>query len=717
VSAKSADLLLEIGTEEIPARFLPSARRQLKALAEKHLAAASLAHGDLRVYATPRRLAILAEGVPVVQPDRPFTELGPLKTQAFDPSGKPTPAAEGFARKHSVAVSALKVVEDKKGPRMAVSGVELGRAAAEVLPGVLESVLKGFEFPRAMRWPQAPGRTFARPIRWLVAMHGTKALRFSVGEVAAAPATMGRRFVHPKPLPVKSAGDYLKVLKKAGILVDETERKALIRREADRLAVKASGRVLWDEALLAEVADLVEAPCPLLGTFPREALELPQAVIVAAMQEHQRYFPVVDEAAKLLPHFITVANGVATRSVVAGNERVLKARLADARFFWTTDSRKKLEDGLAALGGVVWQANGGTMLDKAKRVERLARVLAMYYKTLKVLPGIDHEAVGRAGLLAKADLVTAMVGEFPGLQGVVGGLYAAASGEPPAVVRGIAEHYRPSGPGDDIPASDEGCLVALADKVDHLAGHFRLGHAPTGTADPYGLRRAAIGIIRILAEREWRLPMPLSALLGVSASEHVDREHLAAEILKAAKATEPLPLIDLGTRKVVLAAHAFIRARLEAVFEEQGFQHDEIQAALVDFEDILYATRRLKALVTLKMRPGFRDTLLALSRVTNILAKVEGEGSASREALDEPERELYDAHQRVAARARELAEAGDFEALYGVLATLKPAIDAFFDRVLVMDPDEAVRRRRLDLLKLVEGTIRLFVDVRQLALI
>jgi len=481
--------------------------------------------------------------------------------------------------------------------------------------------------------------------------------------------------------------------------------------------VKASGRVLWDEALLAEVADLVEAPCPLLGTFPREALELPQAVIVAAMQEHQRYFPVVDEAAKLLPHFITVANGVATRSVVAGNERVLKARLADARFFWTTDSRKKLEDGLAALGGVVWQANGGTMLDKAKRVERLARVLAMYYKTLKVLPGIDHEAVGRAGLLAKADLVTAMVGEFPGLQGVVGGLYAAASGEPPAVVRGIAEHYRPSGPGDDIPASDEGCLVALADKVDHLAGHFRLGHAPTGTADPYGLRRAAIGIIRILAEREWRLPMPLSALLGVSASEHVDREHLAAEILKAAKATEPLPLIDLGTRKVVLAAHAFIRARLEAVFEEQGFQHDEIQAALVDFEDILYATRRLKALVTLKMRPGFRDTLLALSRVTNILAKVEGEGSASREALDEPERELYDAHQRVAARARELAEAGDFEALYGVLATLKPAIDAFFDRVLVMDPDEAVRRRRLDLLKLVEGTIRLFVDVRQLALI
>jgi len=719
VPVKAADLLFEIGTEEIPARFLPSVRRQLGQAALERLPGERLAASPVRsltTYATPRRLVLIFEDVFMRQSDVIETVSGPPRAQSFDSEGRPTPALEGFARKAGVSVSAIREIQTEKGPRMGFRRTVKGKPAEDVLPGILEYIVKRLEFPKAMRWPQAPGMTFGRPIRWLLAMHGNRPIRVAVGDVASAPATRGRRFVHPKPLPVRSADDYLRVVKKAGIVVDEGERRSLIRREADRLASRAGGRVLWDEDLLAEVADLVEAPIPVLGSYPREALELPQAVIVAAMQEHQRYFPVVDAAGKLLPHFITVANGVATTSVVAGNERVLKARLADARFFWTTDSRKKLEDGLNALGGVVWQANAGTMLDKAKRVERIARLLAMYYKTLKVLPDIDHDAVGRAGLLAKADLTTAMVGEFPGLQGVVGGLYAGASGEPPAVVRGIADHYRPSGPADDIPPSDEGCLVALADKVDHLAGHFRLGHAPTGTADPFGLRRAAIGIIRILSEREWRLPMPLSALVAVAASEHVDREHLAAEIIKAAKATEPLPPIDLGTHKVVRAAHAFIRARLEAVFEEQGFQHDEIQAALVDFEDVLYAARRLKALVTLKMRPGFRETMLALSRVTNILPKgYECDGIAL-EPLDDPERALATAFLGVNTRAKELAEAGDFEALYDLLATLKPAINAFFERVLVMDPDESVRRRRLDLLKTIEGTIRLFVDVRALVL-
>lgn len=717
MAGKLADLLFEIGTEEIPARFLPSARRQLRTLAEKNLAGASFEHGEIRVFATPRRLALLVEGVPAKQADREFTELGPPKAAAFDAAGKPTAAAEGFARKHGVAVAALLVVEDKKGPRMAVSGVEKGRAAGDVLPGVLEAVFRGMEFPRSMRWPQAPAATFARPVRWLLALHGTASLRVTAGGVVAAPATLGRRFVHPKPLPVRAAGDYLGVMKKAGILIDEGERRALVRREADRLAAQAGGRVLWDESLLGEVADLVEAPVPLIASFPREALDLPQAVIVAAMQEHQRYFPVADADGRLLPHFITVANGVATKSVVTGNERVLKARLADARFFWEADGKRKLDDLLAGLGSVVWQAKGGTLFDKAKRIERLARVLAMYYRTLKVLPEIDHDAVGRAALLAKADLVTAMVGEFPTLQGVVGGLVAAAAGEPASVVRGIAEHYRPLGPGDDVPASDEGCLVALADKLDHLAGHFRLGHVPTGTADPFGLRRAAIGIIRILAEREWRLPMPLSALLGLAASQHVDREQMADEILRAAKAAQRLPQIDLGTRRVAATAHGFIRARLEAVFEEQGFQHDEIQAALVDFDDVLYAARRLRALATLKMRPGFRETILALSRVTNILPKDHVFEGVSLEGLDASERALAMAWADVAPRAKEFAEAGNFEGVFGELAKLKPAIDAFFDGVLVMDPDAEVRRRRLGLLGAVAATIRLFVDVRALAIV
>ena len=454
--------------------------------------------------------------------------------------------------------------------------------------------------------------------------------------------------------------------------------------------------MLWDEALLEEVANLVEAPVAILGSFPREALELPQPVLVAAMQEHQRYFPLGDAEGKLLPYFVAVSNGVNTRTVVTGNERVLKARLADARFFYQADKKKGLDGFLQPLSGVVWQAGAGTMLDKSKRLEALAGWLAEQV-------GVDGRMAKRAGLLCKADLVTQMVYEFPTLQGVTGGLYAEAGGEPRDVARAIAEHYRPQGPSDELPSTDVGAVLALADKVDSLALHFALGHVPSGTADPYGLRRAALGIIRILFDRDWRVS--LASFMGRAVED-------GGKVLANSTAT----VLHEGVDKIVASCRSFLRARLETVFEEQGFAHDEIQASLVDFDDVVLATKRLRALAVVRQHADFRAVMFALSRVTNILPKGFSGTTVDLAACQSEERALYEAHERIRREAVRCGRDGDFERLYTLLSSLKPSIDLFFDKVLVMDQDASVRNRRLALLKNVEASIRLFADVKRLVI-
>ncbi len=684
----TAPFLIEIGTEEIPARFLPGFRRQLAERGRDELARIGLLAGSpVRTFATPRRLVLEAPTLKVHQEDMQEKVSGPPKAQAFDAAGNPTQAIQGFARKEGVSIASLKEIETSKGLRMGFERTIKGKPAASVLPAAMERMLSSFEIPKAMRWPQSPG-AFARPVRWIVALHGTAVIPVVLGSVRAGRETRGRRFVHPKPLPVKSADEYFKVLKRCGIILDAEDRKTLIRREAGKLAAKAKGRVLWNEALLGEVADLVEAPLPVLGTYPRESLDVPAPVLIAAMQEHQRYFPVAGASGELLPYFITVANGVRTPAVTAGNERVLKARLADARFFFETDRKHRLEERLPALAGVVWQAGAGSMLEKAKRMQALSAWLA-------VRLNVKNPAILQAALLAKADLVTAMVGEFPTLQGVVGGLYAKSSGEPDDVAVAIAEHYRPAGPGDDLPSTPVAGVVALADKLDHLAGHFVLGHAPTGTADPYALRRAALGVIRILFDRAWRLPL---------------RETLvrAADRLATAKGADPA--------KAGGETLGFIRGRLAGVFEEQGFAPDEIAAVLAGFDDVTLAAGRLKALAVVKSRPGFREAVQALSRVTNILPKGFTPVEFDPASLGGAESALHAAHAAIAEACAADARAGNFEALWDRLLSLAPAIAAFFDGVMVMDPDEAVRARRLSLLHGIDASIRRFADVRQLVI-
>jgi len=691
ISSNIADFLLEIGTEEIPARFLPGARRQLKDLAGeffKELCAGSGGAVLAETWATPRRLVVLVKAVPFVQPARHEEVLGPPKAIAFTPDGQPSPALVGFARKSGVDVSSLREVSSEKGPRMAFIKKSPARKTEEYLPQAVTRVIAGLNFPKSMRWPQS-SFIFPRPVRWVLALHGAKAL--DIPGVPSGAVTRGRRFVHPRPLPVKSPADYFAVMKKAGIVIDVNARKDLIKRGAEKLTLSSGGRILWKEHLLGEVSDLVETPVAVRGSFPREALELPQPVLVAAMEEHQRYFPMADADGKLLPYFVTISNGVDTPQVVAGNERVLKARLADARFFFAEDRKRSLDDFLGGLKGAVWQNGAGSMRDKADRLSALAGWLASQV-------GEDAGVAARAALLCKADLVTQMVGEFPILQGITGGLYAEATLEPPVVARAIGEHYRPVGASDDAPSTGIGCVVSLADRLDNLLGHFALGHAPTGAADPYALRRAAIGVVRILSERGWRLS--LSGVLG-----------RAAELFEG-----QLP----GARDWkggVAPARVFLRDRLSVIFSEEGFQHDEIEACLVSFDDSVLAGKRLAALAVLKARPDFRETILAFSRISNIIPKdFKGAVPAGSAGLDEQERLLWDAHESVREMAEQLAREARFDELFLLLAGMKPAIDLFFEKVMVNDKDEAVRARRLGLVKLVGETIRLFASVRELVI-
>lgn len=683
-------VLLEIGTEEIPARFLPQIRRDLAEAAAEALTGIGLAADvPITVSATPRRLVVRIAGVPDVIETAPPLTFGPPVASAFDAAGKPTPAAVGFARKFGVEVGSLGRAPNPKGKGEVVTCQPPKKTdrAADVLPAVLTAMIGAIKVPKAMRWPQSDF-AFARPIRWLIALHGSRNLGVRCGEVVSGLTTRGRRFVHPDPLPVASAAAYPGVQQQAGIILDERERKSVIRTQADALAASAGGRVFWDEDLLSEVADLVEAPIAILGTFPQESLEVPQEVLIASMMEHQRYFPLVDAQGKLLPRFITVANGVKTPAVVAGNERVLKARLADARFFYMEDRKKRLADILPGLTGVVWQNKAGSMQEKSVRLAGLAGRLA-------AAVGAEPNAPTRAAQLCKADLITQMVFEFPTLQGVMGGLYAAADGEPAPVARAIGEHYRPAGPQDDVPQSEAGAVLALADKLDTLVGHLALGHAPSGSADPYALRRAALGVIRIVSDRSWRL--------GLHDALRAAADGFAAQHLAVTDAP--------GT---VAAVTAFLRDRLDGVFTEQGFMHDEIQASLVDFDDLVLAGLRLKALAQLRHRPGFRETAFALSRVTNILPKGYAGGTVNVAGLDAEERTLYAAWDAIHGKADELAHEANFEAMYDLLAALKPAIDRFFDAVMVMDPDTAVRERRLALLWTIQQTIRAFADVRAL---
>ena len=683
------DLLVELGTEEIPAGFLAAALPELAALAAEKLASARLAADSVRSLGTPRRLAFIATAVPDRQPDLSERVIGPPARIAFDETGGPTRAAEGFANKNGVDVSALvrSEVEGKKGEYAVCTREQPGRAASEVLPGLIAEVLGGINWPKSMRWGFGES-LFVRPVHWLVALLGPSVVPLQFAGVASGRTTRGHRFLATEPIEIASPAEYAGALRAAHVVVDPDQRRTMIAAELARIEREVGYRIRPDAELESEVVDLVEYPVAVCGEFDPSFLAVPEAVVVSAMRAHQRYFAMEDDDGRLVSRFVTIA-GTITRDVSvvrAGNERVLAARLADANFFFTEDQKLPLETLRGRLDGVVFQSRLGSIGDKVRRVEQLAVALAADV-------GADRAATARASQLCKADLVTSMVHEFPDLQGVMGRRYARLAGEPDAVATAIEEHYLPRGKGDTPPATDVGACVGVADRVDTIVGCFAAGLAPTGSADPYGLRRAAVGVLSILMNRSWT----------VSLEALVDR---AVGLLP-----ETLTLGRSGRSEVL----AFFTARLKRMLG--GLPTDCVEAALAAGSDnVPDARARAEAVARLRTRADFEPLATAFKRVANIL---KGEAVAAEpnpdRFVEDNERELWGSFRDIEERVDDHLAGGDYNGALQVLSELKAPVDKFFDSVLVMDEDEQVKNNRLALLGRINATFTRIADFRQLA--
>jgi glycyl-tRNA synthetase beta chain len=700
-----ADLLLELGCEEIPATFLARALDALPGLATRRLGEARLAHGAVRALGTPRRIALEVRGLADRQPDLRERVIGPPASAAFAADGTPTRAAIGFAQKNGVDPATLERAEvpGKKGAYVVATRHVAGRAAAEVLPPLLVDLIGAIPWPKSMRWHWTDA-SFVRPVHWLVALLDDRVLPLTWGGLSAGRTSRGHRFLAPGPIELPAAGAYLEALRRAFVIADVEARRDTIVAELARVEGELGLAVRPDPELLAEVTHLVEYPVAVAGAFDPGHLEVPEEVIVTAMRNHQRYFAVQDEAGRLAPRFVTIAGTVVRDAAVvaAGNERVLAARLADARFFFREDRRRPLDEHAASLDQVVFQARLGTVGAKVGRLVRIAAGIAVDHL------GADRDDlrvadVERAARLAKADLATGVVGELPELQGVMGGHYARLAGEPEAVWRAIPDHYRPRGAGDAPPATLIGAIVGIADRIDTIVGCFAVDLEPTGSADPFGLRRAALGILTTLLDRDAGLPVRVDALIARAA------HHLAADGIEVTDT-------DLGE------VREFFRGRLRGLLVDDGIAPQDVDAALgAGWDDPCDARRRARDLAVVP-----REAREVFKRIANILDDAHrkgivftGDPRPERFADEGVEWRLYRARARIGEPIRAILEAPEreYRRLFALLVELQADVAAFFDRggVMVMDPDPELRANRLALLDWVIRPFAAVADFRHLA--
>jgi glycyl-tRNA synthetase beta chain len=668
------ELLLEIGTEEIPAGFIPQAMADLEALAKKELETSRIDFNGMKTLGTPRRLVLVIESVSERQRDEETRKIGPSKQAAYDEKGNPTKAAIGFAKGQSVPVESLILVQTEKGEYVCGVRKEPGRPTPEILSTLLPKWILSIPFQKSMRWADVPIR-FARPIHWVLALFGGKVVHFEVGNIRSEDRTYGHRFMHPGPIPVKDFESYLQETREAFVIVDPTERKKRIEEEMIREEAKVSGKVVRDEDLLNEVNFLVEYPVALCGAFDRKFLSLPGEILIHSMKEHQRYFPLVDDHGTLLPHFVCISNiNPKNREVVVkGNEKVLKARLSDAAFFFEDDLKISLEKRVEQLKKVVFQAKLGTSYEKVMRFKELA--LWMAERIDPTLRG----AVERTSLLCKADLVTGMVGEFPKLQGVVGREYARLSRERPEVAEAIYEHYLPSFAGDRIPSSPIGDIVSLADKMDTIVGCFGVGLVPTGTADPFGLRRQALGIIRIILEKKYSLS--LAGLIEESAKQLKEKMERKAGQVKE-------EVLD------------FFRVRYQNLLLDNEYSFDVTDAVLsISFDELLDVQGRIDALKKAREWKDFESIVIASKRAMNILKGSPPKSEINPSLFAEPtEQNLYHSFLKAKEKIDLYLIRRDYPSALLEMTQMKKPIDDFFDGVMVMVEDEAIRDNRLALL-------------------
>ena len=712
------DLLVEIGTEELPPKALRMLSEALVAEVAAELDAAGFAHGTPVPYATPRRLAVLVPGVPGTQPDREVERRGPPLARAFDENDKPTRAALGFAKSVGVEVDRLVRLETAEGAWLAYRSTKAGAPLASLLPGMLERTLARLPVPRRMRWADRDDE-FVRPVHWVVLMHGTDVIDGEILGVSSGRATRGHRFHHPDHIVLADAGGYETALRREGHIVARIEeRMEMIREQVERAARALGGRALIDPALLEENAALVEWPVAVAGHFDTEFLDLPDAVLVATMQGHQRYFPVAGHDGALMPHFIAVSN-IESRNpatVREGNERVIRPRLSDAAYFFGADRQRSLESRLEGLADVVFQRKLGTLHAKAERVSELAGCVA------RAMGGSGEavEHARRAGLLSKCDLLTEMVGEFPELQGEMGREYARLDGEPAAVADAIGEVYMPRFADDGIPDTTAGRAIAIADKLDTIAGCLSLGQAPTGDKDPFALRRAALGTLRIMIEGE--LDLELDEMIEAAFECYTEQTREAPGA--TARNGYPADLVAsvvMASPSTGTEVRRFMLDRLRAYFADRSIPTDVFNAVLakeparpLDFAHRAHAVRTFRSL------PEAASLAAANKRIGNILRQAEqrqidvpGEVDDSL-FREDAERSLTDALAEIEPRARTMLDAGEYTGALANLAGLRDDVDRFFDTVKVMDDDERVRGNRLALLARIGA---LFMETADISLL
>jgi glycyl-tRNA synthetase beta chain len=687
------DLLFEIGCEEIPAGMIPKASQELKAILAKHLSANGLvdeptAQAAIETFGAPRRLVAIAKNIKLKQEDVTREISGPPKAVAFDAAGQPTRAAVSFAEKQGLPVSKLTIVNTPKGEYVVARQLVRGRAAAEILREILPEAIREISWPRSMIWTGAQSPRFIRPIRWIVATLDGKVIPFSYADVRAGNHTDGHRFLGKRSIAVSGPRDYEAKLKRNFVICRPEVRRKKIEAELLALTKRKGLRAHEDLALLELVTYLNECPSVILGNFDPSFLALPDEILITVMRGHQKYFAVESRNGELAPHFLAVINLPRDPKglIRAGHERVLRARFADAQFFWETDQKTKLGNYLPKLAAVTYERRLGSYGDKVARMRSLARWLSEQWFSGGITQA-DVAGSDRAAELAKCDLVTEMVGEFAELQGIVGGLYARAQGEPEEIAWAVYDQYKPHGLDDPLPRNLTGCAVALADKLDSLVACFAVGAIPTGSSDPFALRRAALGIVKIILERN--LPLSLSAAISAAA--------------KSLKEHEPRIEASAAVEKQVLE---FLLERARYILRERrGFAYDEINAAFAaGADDLGDALERVTAVKAIRDTRNFAPLAASFKRIRNILEKSagkgdKGQGAVKQELLKEAaELQLYTVAQRIGEEATRLKKEKKYRKALEKISELRPAVDLFFDKVLVMVEDENVRRNRIALL-------------------
>jgi glycyl-tRNA synthetase beta chain len=680
-----SELLLEIGTEEIPARFLPPVLSEMAESLRQRLDQARIGVGEIVTWGTPRRLALVAKDVASGQSEAVQEIIGPPKAIAFDAKGAPTPAALGFAKSQGVAVADLVEVDTPRGVYLSVSKSAAGRATADCLPEIMPDFIMGLSFPKSMRWGDLQV-SFARPIHWVLALFAGQVVDFALADVTSGSATYGHRFLAPQAIEVQDEKSYLAALSQAGVMVDPAARRAHLEAELAAAAAGVGGEVVPNPGLLEENIFLVEYPSVVVGSFDQKFLALPDEVLITSMREHQRYFSLRGRDGKLLPHFIAV-NNTLTRNpdvVRQGHERVLRARLSDAMYFYELDSKIPLENRVDALKGVMFHSSLGTSYEKMERFRELAVALSR-----KLAPELEDK-VYRAATLAKADITTEMVGEFPSLQGVMGEKYSLLTGEAPEVATAIFSHYLPRHADDLLPPDLVGSLIGIADRLDTICGFFGVGLKPTGTADQYGLRRHALAIINIIDAKGFRLDL---------------REAIcqSLELLRDKLSRAP--------GEVLADVLDFFKTRLHNRLLGEGLEFETVAAVLAtDFGDVEEAVAKAKALEEFRRSPDFPPLAVAFKRVINISRGAEA-FEVDELLLEYPEeRLLLEATAMMESEVTAALENRNYAGVCRALANLRGPVDAFFDKVLVMAEDERLRRNRLSLLARISATFLQMAD-------